>query len=383
MASINKDPSRQGDTVALVLQGGGALGAFQAGAYEAMCQASTTPDWVAGISIGAINAALIAGNPPARRVERLHAFWDGVTAGVPSLAWGAASGPMRDWATALASAWGAAFGLPAFFTPRLGAAWWPGEMANASLYDTEPLRSTLIELVDFHLLNEGPVRLSVGAVDVRSGNFSYFDNRSQRIGPEHIMASGALPPGFPAVNVDGHDYWDGGLVSNTPLSHVIEHLGDADATIFQVDLFSARGELPHTLAQVAEREKDIRFSSRTRAVTDRLRERHELHRRLRAMAALLPAKVRATAQVQALLDGSRDSSVTLVHLIHRHKGFETQSKDYEFSRASMLEHWRSGHRGMAHSIASLTDGPGSRSAGAFEVFDYTPDPAKEPVHESR
>lgn len=383
MPSIKNDASRRGDTVALVLQGGGALGAFQAGAFEAMCEASRSPDWVAGISIGAINAALIAGNPPERRVERLHAFWDGVTAGVPSLDWAGESGPVRDWLTACASIWGAAFGLPSFFTPRPGAALWPGEVADPSLYDTEPLRRTLSALVDFNLLNDGPVRLSVGAVDVESGNFNYFDSHSQRIGPEHIMASGALPPGFPAVRVDGHDYWDGGLVSNTPLSHVIDHLGDADATIFQVDLFSARGEVPRTLAQVAEREKDIRFSSRTRAVTDRLREQHELHRRLRTLAALLPANVLATPEVQALLAGSRDNSVTLVHLIHRHKGFETQSKDYEFSRTSMLEHWQSGRRGMAHSIASLAETPTRRLPGSFEIFDYTPDHTKEPSHESR
>jgi NTE family protein len=226
-------------------------------------------------------------------------------------------------------------------------------------------------LVDFDRLNDGPMRLSVGAVDVQSGNFAYFDNREQRIGAEHIMASGALPPGFPAVTVDGRAYWDGGLVSNTPLQHVVDKLTSEAATIFQIDLFSARGALPRTLAQVADREKDIRFSSRTRAVTDRLRERHALHQRMRALAALLPPARRSDPQVQQLLAGTRDTAITLVHLIHRHKGSETQTRDYEFSRASMQEHWHVGHADMVHSLRSLAAAKTSPAPGEFRVFDFT------------
>jgi NTE family protein len=355
----------------LVLQGGGALGAYQGGAFEALADAAQQPDWVAGISIGAINAALIAGNPPERRVQQLREFWQRVTASVPSLGWTAADGPLRHWANDWAAAWGVAFGLPAFFQPRPAAMLWTGECDSPSFYDTEPLRLTLLELIDFDLLNDGLTRLSVGAVDVQSGNFVYFDNRKQRIGPEHIMASGALPPGFPAVTVDGRAYWDGGLVSNTPLQHVVENLAGDAATIFQVDLFNARGALPRTLAQVADREKDIRFSSRTRAVTNRLHERHELHQRIRALAALLPPARRSDPQVQQLLAGTRDTTITLVHLIHRHKGSETQTRDYEFSRASMQEHWQVGHADMAHSLRSLAAAKTSAEPGDFHVFDYT------------
>jgi NTE family protein len=373
MSSQSRQPRRSTPQCVLVLQGGGALGAYQAGAFQALDQAAQQPAWVAGISIGAINAALIAGNPPAQRVQRLHAFWHRVTASVPAPAWPLADGPLRRWANDWAAAWGAAFGLPAFFQPRPGAALWPGDVDRPSLYSTEPLRQTLLELVDFKLLNDGPTRLSVGAVDVQSGNFVYFDNRQQHIGPEHIMASGALPPGFPAVMVDGRAYWDGGLVSNTPLQHVVDHIDAEAATIFQIDLFSARGDLPHTLAQVADREKDIRFSSRTRAVTDRLHERHDLHQRLRALAALLPPARRADPQVRQLLAGSDDTAITLVHLIHRHKGSETQTRDYEFSRASMHEHWQIGQADMAHSLRSLAkaDRAARPEAGDFRVFDYT------------
>jgi NTE family protein len=368
-------PAPPGALSALVLQGGGALGAYQGGAFEALAAAGRSPDWLAGISIGAINAALIAGNPPERRVERLREFWQRITASVPSPSWAGLDGPLRAWANDWAAFCGAAFGLPAFFQHRAAPSWWPDAEDGPSLYDTSPLRQTLLELVDFDLINRGPTRLSVGAVDVETGNFVYFDNRQQRLGPEHVMASGALPPGFPAVRIDGRSYWDGGLVSNTPLRHVAENLDGRDATIFQVDLFNARGAVPRTLSEVADREKDIRFSSRTRTLTDMLRERHEMRRRLHALAALLPAAERAKAPVQALLAdagfGADDPAITLVHIIHRHKGSETQTRDYEFSRTSMQEHWAAGRADMNHSLHALAASGPPRSPGEFRVFDYT------------
>lgn len=364
---------------ALVLQGGGALGAYQGGAYEALSLAGREPDWLAGISIGAINSALIAGNPPGQRAARLREFWQRITVSVPILAWAGSDGALRAWANDWTAAWITTFGLPHFFSPRLDGGGWLGATAAPSLCDTAPLRETLLELVDFDRINDGPTRLSVGAVDVASGNFVYFDNRRQRLGVEHVMASGALPPGFAAVTIDGHAYWDGGLVSNTPLRHVVENLDGRDATIFQVDLFSARGRAPHTLAEVADREKDIRYSSRTRALTDMLRERHEMRRSLHELAALLPAATRADAQVTQLLRRlgaeAREPTITLVHLIHRHKDSETQSRDVEFSRTSMLEHWDAGHGDMDHSLRSLALAGGTLEPGSFRVFDCTA-PAK-------
>ncbi|HQR03599.1 MAG: patatin-like phospholipase family protein [Proteobacteria bacterium] len=355
---------------ALILQGGGALGAYQAGAYEALAARAARVDWVAGISIGAINAALIAGNPAPRRMERLRAFWERVTLTLPLPPNPEVIGPMRHWWNDTMALWGACWGIPGFFSPRPVWSWWPQPPAN--LYDTAPLRETLLQLIDFDYLNDGPMRFSVGAVDVESGNFAYFDNRHERIGPEHVMASGALPPGFGAMQIDGRWYWDGGLVSNTPLAYVIDQL-EVDAatpvTLFQIDLFSARGQLPHTLAEVADREKDIRFSSRTRMVSDQLRERHQQHQRLHQLARLLPEGQRNSPAVKALLAGCDDPPITLVHVIHRHKTDETQTKDYEFSRLSMDEHWRSGLCDMKASLG-LMDAQPALDPGEFRTIDY-------------
>lgn len=355
---------------ALVLQGGGALGAYQAGAFEALAARSGDIDWVAGVSIGAINAALIVGNPPARRVERLHAFWERVSLPFVEPAVKHPDALLRPWMNTGAALWGVWMGVPGFFSPRPWWEWWPHP--PASLYDTQPLRETLLELVDFDRINDGSVHFSVDAVDVETGNLVHFDNRSIRIRPEHVMASGALPPGFPAIAIDGRHYWDGGLVSNTPLARVMEQLkgrADGRATIFQVDLFSARGALPEDLDAVAERLKDIRFSSRTRLVSDLVRERHQLRHDLHRMAELLPKDRRARPEVRALLQASQMPAVTLVHVIHRPKPFESQNKDYEFSAQSMREHWVAGMSDMQGSLA-LLDAHRPPCAGGFCVIDH-------------
>jgi NTE family protein len=327
----------------LVLQGGGALGAYQAGVYEALADAGHRPDWVSGISVGAINAALIAGNPPERRVEILRAFWDRISATLqaPSLIPGEQGREMFNEASA---AWAAAFGVPGFFTPRVphALAFPPGAPEALSIYDTAPLHATLENLIDFDLINEGPIRLSVEAVDLRTGNFAYFDNRKQTIGPEHIMASAALPPGFPPVEIDGQHFWDGGLVSNTPLRYVLEETPRPDMIVFQVDLFSARGPMPRTINEVAEREKDIRFSSRTRLNTDDFRRTQTMRRAVHRLLDKLPDSMRDDPDVRILNELQCNAAVTIVQLIHRRKNHFTQSKDYEFSRQSIGEHWSAG-----------------------------------------
>src|SRR5881394_4093515 len=265
----------------LVLQGGGALGSYQAGAYQALCHHGFEPEWVAGISIGAINAAIIAGNPPEKRVEHLKEFWQMVSAPVP---WNPLTSDDRgrSFFNEASAALIATFGVPGFFTPRLPPAplWPPGSPQSQSYYDTAALKKTLERLVDFDRINDLKTRLSVGAVGVTSGNFRYFDNYEfkklgKKIGPEHIMASGALPPGFPSVVIEGEHYWDGGIASNTPLDYVLEDEFKRDLLIFQVDLFSARGPLPQTLLEADERAKDIRYSSRTRMNTDKNRQIHQ------------------------------------------------------------------------------------------------------------
>lgn len=335
----------------LVLQGGGALGSYQAGAYQALCHQDFMPAWVAGISIGAINAAIIAGNPPERRVERLKEFWEMATAPVPWRPF-LVGEESRSAFHETAAAWIAAFGVPGFFVPRFPPAllWPSGSPQSLSYYDTGPLRATLERLVDFDLINRKQTRLSVGAVNVTSGNFVYFDNFKQKIGPEHVMASGALPPGFPPIEIDGQHYWDGGLVSNTPLDYVLDQERERDLLIFQIDLFPARGPLPTTMLEAAEREKDIRYSSRTRLNTDANRRLHNLRKALRDLLTALPADFQDGPEVAALRAEVKENTVTVVHLIYRRKNFEASSKDYDFSRAGMIEHWTSGERDVHASM---------------------------------
>ena len=358
----------------LALQGGGALGAYQAGVYEVLAASELTPHWIAGISIGAINAALIAGNPPEHRLQRLQEFWDTVTSSSALLPSVPAPGvELRSMVNETHATMGAIFGLPGFFKPRVPAAplHWPGTEGALSFYDTAPLRTTLEQLVDFDLLNSGAMRLSVGAVNVRSGNFAYFDSAKQRLDARHIMASGALPPGFPPVEIDGEWYWDGGLVSNTPLQYVLDQAADACKLVFQVDLFVAEGPMPADLMRVAEREKDIRYSSRTRLNTTDALARHALAQSARRLLAKLPADLAEDADAKALRAASRQEAVTVVHLIHRGKRYETQSKDYEFSRASMLEHWRAGRADMRRTLDHPEWRRRAPAQDGVRVFDLT------------
>ena len=354
----------------LVLQGGGALGAYQAGVFETLCSAYHEPDWVAGISIGAINAALIAGNPPDLRVARLREFWRLLSSGLPPAVL-AAPASVRESLNEASAAQVALFGVPGFFAPRIPPAVWqpPGSPGAISYYDTAPLRRTLERLVDFDLLNSGAVRLSVGAVNVRTGNFAYFDSARQRIDVRHIMASGALPPGFAPVEIDGEHYWDGGLVSNTPLQHVLDLPGKRRRTVFQVDLFAARGPLPTTLAEVSEREKDIRFSSRTRLGTTNEMDRQVMAQAAQRLIAKLPPALRNDPDVRALSQMRCESSVDVVHLIYRSKHYETQSKDYEFSRLSMQEHWDAGSADMARTLHDPRWIHRPRNGSGVHVFD--------------
>ena len=338
---------RAGDECILVLQGGGALGAYQAGVFEALAAMDYTPDWIAGISIGAINAALIAGNPPERRVERLREFWQGVSSfpfapSLPPLADGVDGA--RDAFNETSATIAMLFGVAGFFSPRVPAAPFqpPGTPAAISYYDTAPLRESLERLIDFDLLNSGAVRLSVGAVSVTRGNFCYFDTSEQRLDARHVMASGALPPGFPPVEIDGEYYWDGGLVSNTPLQYVLDEPGRRPRLVFQVDLFAARGEMPANLAEASEREKDIRYSSRTRLNTTFELRRQATVQAAQRLLARLPARLRDDPDARLLAAIPCEAAVDVVHLIYRSKHYESQSKDYEFSRASMLEHWAAG-----------------------------------------
>ncbi len=360
------------DKVALVLQGGGALGSFQAGVYEALDGAGISIDQVAGISIGAVNAALIAGNPPETRVGALRQFWDRTSAALPSFPiWGG------DWGRELlheaSAGFVATFGVPGMFAPQL---WppmlaWPGTPNALSFYDSAQLKTTLDELVDWDLLNNGPVRIGVGAVEVDSGNFHYFDSANERLDARHIMASGALPPGLPPVEIDGKLWWDGGLVSNTPLSHVLD-TQDAEMLVFQVDLFAASAASPKTMMDVVAREKEIRFSSRTRQISDQLMKLRKERELIRRVLAKLPDNLHNDPDVTRLAALAHESPVTIVQLIYRANAWEGGARDYEFSARTMEEHWAAGHAAVANTIDKSELVARNILDGKTAAFDLSP-----------
>lgn len=354
----------------LVLQGGGALGAYQAGAFQKLYEAKHEIDWVAGISIGAINAAIICGNPPGQRVEQLRSFWERVSSSLPFMPWTWDTKSRHAFAE-FAAAEVMAIGAPGFFRPRSPLAFWPFGNAQAlSVYDTSPLEKTLGELVDFDYLNESGPRLSVGAVEIETGNFTYFDSRTTRLDIRHIMASGALPPGFPPVEIDGRFYWDGGLVSNTPLQFVMENADADPLCIFQIDVFSARGEMPANLADVQQREKDIRYSSRTRLTTDRYKQLHDIRATAYRLAGKLPKELQSDPDLTRLLAVGPECPVTLAHLIHRKEGFESNSKDYEFSRLSMAEHWAAGIADVKRTLSHKSWKSRQIGTDGLQIFDF-------------
>jgi NTE family protein len=340
------------DGIGLVLQGGGALGAYQAGVYQALHEAGLEPDWVVGVSIGAINSAIIAGNKPEHRLEKLEKFWMDITARDPFTLWpeGDTSRKLRN---ALSATNAMLFGQPGFFKPTPLNAWLAprGSHAATALYDTSPLHKTLETLVDFDLLNSGKVRFAVGAVNVATANFAYFDNEQTKIAPEHVMASGALPPALPMVRIGKDYYWDGGLVSNTPLQHLLDHCGHQNMLVFQVDLFSARGEIPRDMPEVLSRQKDIQYSSRTRIITDHFLETHRLKQALRAALNLVPDEKLTEEQRQAKADLKHLPEINIMQLIYQQKAYEGDAKDYEFSRLSMKDHWRSGYYDTRNTLA--------------------------------
>lgn len=357
----------------LVLQGGGALGAYQGGAYQAIHEENIGLDWIAGISIGAINAAIIAGNAPDDRLPRLKTFWDTITHDFNFLlppANGHHARLFRNRSSALTSL---IWGVSGFFRPRFPSPLFQprGSDEAVSFYETSALRETLEHFVDFDRVNNGGVRLSLGATNVRTGNFVYFDNSERELRPEHVMASAALPPGLPAVMVDGECYWDGGIVSNTPLHYVLDHAPGRDTLIFQVDLFSARGTVPRDIFEVEERQKDIVYSSRTRLNTDIFRDKQKLKRAIGVLRDHLPDELKRNPEIGELCSYADDDpgEITIIHLIYKRKHYETQSKDYEFSQLSMQEHWHAGFEDTLESIRCPEWQAPSVNREGLQIFD--------------
>ena len=345
------------EQIALLLQGGGALGAYQAGVYEALAEADLHPDWVAGISIGAINSAIIAGNAPKRRVDALREFWQAISTsplGIPYIQ-GLKYGDSEHQLINLMRAAGILlFGAPNFFVPRWPppTLWPPGSVDKASYYDNSPLRTTLERVVDFDRVNSGEMRFSVGAVEVHSGNFTYFDSTTHKITFEHVAASGSLPPGFPATKVGDEYFWDGGLISNTPLEWVLGSRPRRDTLAFQVDLWNAVGELPKDMIQVEVRQKEILYSSRSRAATKRYQYEQKLRIAFANLLKRMPEELRESAEAKLLLAEANDKVCNIVHLIYRARPYEGIAKDFEFSRRTMDEHWRAGYANARQTLAN-------------------------------
>jgi NTE family protein len=364
------------ECIALLLQGGGALGAYQAGVYQALSEEKLEPDWVAGISIGAINAAIIAGNSPQHRVKKLREFWELITLdafhySIPDLkSLLSENYTEHKLLNSMSAMRTLLFGIPGFFNSTFPTPW----QTQTSYYDSTPLKRTLKRIIDFDRINSRELRFNIGAVNIVSGNFTNFDNRKQVITPEHIMASCALPPGFAPIEIDGHHYWDGGLISNTPLQWVVDDKAFRDTLIFQVDLWSASGEFPSNMAEVMTRQKDIQYSSRTRANTDRFKNAREMRHTIANFLEKLPAELKQLPEAKKLSAFADDKVFNIIHLIYHNKKYEGYVKDFEFSRLSMEEHWKAGYDDTIYSLrhSEILQLPSSGSC--ISVYDFSKEP---------
>ncbi len=362
----------------LMLQGGGALGSYHAGVYEALAEAGMMPTWIVGISIGAISSAIIAGNPPEDRVEHLREFWHRVSSYAP-LTPPPELDPIRPFLDRLSVMSGVVCGIPGFYVPRVfSPLLFPSAPPEeVSFYDTSPLERTLEELVDFEYLNSGRTRLSLGTTNVRTGESKYFDTRDTRITARHVMASGALPPAFGAVEIDGEEYWDGGLVSNTPITYVWDQKPMTTALLIQVNLFPNKGEQPQDMIQVLERMKDIQYASKQRFSTEQLQEIGELRAAIGRLVAKLPRHLRDDADVRRIATQTDDREWTVAFLTDSHKSNVGHWKDAEFSRATVDERWAGGVEAVRRSLINREWTYPDAEIPGVRVF-YLPPPKAKP-----
>jgi NTE family protein len=321
----------QYERVALMLQGGGALGAYQVGVYQALDEANCLPSWICGVSIGAINGAIMAGNAPEKRLAKLQEFWSLVTS--------------REVLPAFSGLTTMMFGQPGFFQPNIVSPWFAmqGSQAATSYYDASELHKTLTRLIDFERLNSGETRLSVGAVNVGTGDNVFFDTQKERLSAEHIMASGALPPALPMVKIGDDYFWDGGIVSNTPLQYLLDEEDDKSSLVFQVELFEAAGAIPQTMQAVETRRKDITYSSRTRQAAHGFERTLWLRRQLADAYKRIPAAKLSIEEKKRMHDYADAGIVNLIQLIYKSKPCEGGDKDYEFSKLTMQAHQAAGY----------------------------------------
>jgi NTE family protein len=341
--------SIRGQQIVLVLQGGGALGSYQAGVFQGLHEAGVEPDWVVGTSIGAINAALIAGNPPGDRTERLSEFWTRVGCqGLIDQRWS-----LAEFTSGITHLNTLVRGVPGFFELNPLAAW--GLQAavgveRAAFYSTEPLKATLRELVNFDHIDASDMRLTVGAVNVCTGNMKYFDSAHMPLRLEHVMASGALPPAFPAVDVDGHPYWDGGVYSNTPVEVVLDDNPRRDSLIFAVNVWPPRGAAPDSIWKVLGRQKDIQYASRVNSHVIRQEQIHRLRHIIKELSARLPEKERADPKVQQMMAYGCHTTMHLVTLLAPRLEGDDYTKDIDFAESSIRARWDAGYADVQRAL---------------------------------
>ncbi|MBY0519668.1 MAG: patatin-like phospholipase family protein [Sphingomonas sp.] len=362
MNTLHDEISTYGQIV-LVLQGGGALGAYQVGVYQALAEAGIAPDWVVGTSIGAINAALIAGGPAHDGLARLREFWKRVESdrfmGVPLPSWFPAAARNMMAVTT---------GIPAFFRPNTAAfasAHAPLGADSAGYYSVEPLAKTLGELVDFDQINSGPIRLTVGASNVQTSEMTYFDSRDQVIDLRHVMASGALPPAFPAVRIDDQLYWDGGILSNTPVEVVFDDNPRKNGMVFAVHLWNPHGKEPETIWEVMNRQKDVQYSSRAASHIKRQRQLHKMRHIIAEMTALIPEEALASLKQRGLTGYGCTTQMHVIRLLAPALDYEDHAKDIDFSAHGIRQRWEAGYR---HTCETLEKAPWRAEVDPSEGF---------------
>jgi NTE family protein len=360
--NLQQEMKALGQTV-LVLQGGGALGAYQVGVYEALAEAGVEPDWVVGTSIGAINAGLIAGSPKGERIDRLREFWKRVEHG-PGL-----SQFVPAWiASAARNAVAVTSGVPSFFQPQPAAFMSPHLPLGpdkAGYYTTNPLVETLNELIDFDQLNSGDVRLTVGASNVRTSEMVYFDSREMELDVRHIMASGALPPAFPAVRIDGELYWDGGILSNTPVEVVFDDNPRHSSLVFAVHIWNPHGPEPRSIWEVLNRQKDLQYSSRSVAQIKRQRQLHRLRHVIAELGAMVPTSASNSKAIAEMKSYGCTTTMHVVRLLAPALEYEDHAKDIDFSPDGIKQRWDAGYR---HTIDTIEQAPWRGKFSPLEGF---------------
>jgi len=347
--AVNEFRTKANGQVVLVLQGGGALGAYQTGVYQALHEAGVEPDWIIGTSIGAINASIIAGNKPQDRLAKLDEFWK--TMERPSAwpfmpAWTGISDTWSYWSTLVG-------GIPGFFEPNLPAffgAHIPLGVDRAGFYSTASLRETLTELVDFSIINRRSPRLTVGAANVRTSMMHYFDSRESEVTTEHIMASGALPPAFPAVRIDGEFYWDGGILSNTPTEVIFDDNPRRNSLIFAVHLWNPTGPNPQSIWEVLDRQKDIQYSSRIASHITRQQQTHRLRHVVSQLVRHLPDDVRKSEAVRELAGYGCVTQMHVVRLLAPRLENENHTKDIDFSPSGISMRREAGYEATTRAL---------------------------------